>query len=183
MDTRDDLPKVHYATALDWFVLMCFGFVIATILEYAGVHYFTKIGSGEIQHETDSEDEKGEREAWRRKEEVGMAWRTEEPWRTSPRHVEGWRGREGWATGSDWRREGVWKHNNCRGVSDWAEDRDPGFKVRTASQNIVNSFNFQSWNVQQLFITSRVYISLNLRIGVSFIDLLMAGSNVCMDIT
>uniref|UniRef100_T1IP39 Neurotransmitter-gated ion-channel ligand-binding domain-containing protein n=1 Tax=Strigamia maritima TaxID=126957 RepID=T1IP39_STRMM len=47
LDTRNDLPKVHYPTALDWFVLMCFSFVIATLLEFAGVHYFTKIGSGE----------------------------------------------------------------------------------------------------------------------------------------
>ena len=57
MDTRDDLPKVPYATALDWFVIMCFGFVIGTLLEYAGVHYFTKIDSGEIQHDSDSEEE------------------------------------------------------------------------------------------------------------------------------
>jgi len=49
MDTRDDLPKVHYATALDWFVIMCFGFVIGSLLQYAAVHYFTKIGSGEFE--------------------------------------------------------------------------------------------------------------------------------------
>ncbi|EZA47794.1 Gamma-aminobutyric acid receptor subunit alpha-4 [Ooceraea biroi] len=48
LDSRTDLPKVGYATALDWFLLMSFGYCIATLLEFAGVHYFTKIGSGEV---------------------------------------------------------------------------------------------------------------------------------------
>ncbi|XP_023701662.1 gamma-aminobutyric acid receptor alpha-like isoform X2 [Cryptotermes secundus] len=48
LDSRIDLPKVRYATALDWFLLMSFFYCIATLLEFAGVHYFTKVGSGEI---------------------------------------------------------------------------------------------------------------------------------------
>ncbi|KAF7993296.1 hypothetical protein HCN44_006356 [Aphidius gifuensis] len=44
LDSRTDLPKVRYATALDWFLLMSFGYCIATLLEFAGVHYFTKVG-------------------------------------------------------------------------------------------------------------------------------------------
>ncbi|XP_035726979.1 gamma-aminobutyric acid receptor subunit alpha-2-like [Vespa mandarinia] len=48
LDSRTDLPKVRYATALDWFLLMSFGYCIATLLEFAGVHYFTKVGSGEL---------------------------------------------------------------------------------------------------------------------------------------
>ncbi|XP_026675251.1 gamma-aminobutyric acid receptor alpha-like isoform X2 [Ceratina calcarata] len=48
LDSRTDLPKVKYATALDWFLLMSFGYCSATLLEFAGVHYFTKVGSGEI---------------------------------------------------------------------------------------------------------------------------------------
>ncbi|CAN8006660.1 unnamed protein product, partial [Ixodes hexagonus] len=48
LDTRTDLPKVPYPTSLDWFVIMCFSFVIFTLLEYAGVHYFTKVGSESI---------------------------------------------------------------------------------------------------------------------------------------
>ncbi|XP_046438614.1 gamma-aminobutyric acid receptor alpha-like isoform X1 [Daphnia pulex] len=47
MDTRTDLPKVHYATALDWFILITFGYCMASIIQFASVHYFTKIGSGE----------------------------------------------------------------------------------------------------------------------------------------
>lgn len=48
LDSRTDLPKVRYATALDWFLLMSFFYCIATLLEFAGVHFFTKVGSGEI---------------------------------------------------------------------------------------------------------------------------------------
>ncbi|XP_043471462.1 gamma-aminobutyric acid receptor alpha-like isoform X2 [Leptopilina heterotoma] len=48
LDSRTDLPKVKYATALDWFLLMSFFYCIATLLEFAGVHYFTKVGSGEF---------------------------------------------------------------------------------------------------------------------------------------
>jgi len=46
LDSRTDLPKVRYATALDWFLLMSFFYCIATLLEFAGVHYFTKASTG-----------------------------------------------------------------------------------------------------------------------------------------
>ena len=46
LDSRTDLPKVHYATALDWFIITCFFYCIATLLEFAGVHYFTKVSFG-----------------------------------------------------------------------------------------------------------------------------------------
>ena len=44
MDSRSDLPKVQYATALDWFIICSFLYCMASILEFAGVHYFTKVG-------------------------------------------------------------------------------------------------------------------------------------------
>jgi len=47
IDTRNDIPKVSYPTVLDWFAASCFVFVIAFILKFAGVHYFTKIGFDE----------------------------------------------------------------------------------------------------------------------------------------
>ncbi|XP_025833300.1 gamma-aminobutyric acid receptor subunit alpha-6 [Agrilus planipennis] len=53
LDSRNDLPKVRYATALDWFLLMSFFYCVATLLEFAGVHYFTKVGSGEIPIDED----------------------------------------------------------------------------------------------------------------------------------
>ncbi|KFB34891.1 AGAP000039-PA-like protein [Anopheles sinensis] len=60
LDSRTDLPKVRYATALDWFLLMSFFYCIATLLEFAGVHYFTKVGSGEIPLDEDEwEDMEG----------------------------------------------------------------------------------------------------------------------------
>ena len=45
MDSRSDLPKVHYATALDWFIICSFLYCMASILEFAGVHYFTKVST------------------------------------------------------------------------------------------------------------------------------------------
>ena len=57
IDNRNDIPKVSYSTALDIFVGTCFAFVLATIIQFAGVHFFTKHGSGEIQHDSDSEEE------------------------------------------------------------------------------------------------------------------------------
>ncbi|XP_063224797.1 gamma-aminobutyric acid receptor subunit alpha-2-like [Bacillus rossius redtenbacheri] len=60
LDSRTDLPKVRYATALDCFLFMSFFYCIATLLEFAGVHYFTKVGSGEIPvDEEEWEDAEG----------------------------------------------------------------------------------------------------------------------------
>ena len=39
------LNKVRYATALDWFIICSFSYCMATLLEFAGVHYFTKVNS------------------------------------------------------------------------------------------------------------------------------------------
>ena len=47
LDNRTDLPRVSYSTALDIYVAICFVFVLATILQFAAVHYFTKYGCGE----------------------------------------------------------------------------------------------------------------------------------------
>ncbi|KAM8721649.1 hypothetical protein ACLKA7_007517 [Drosophila subpalustris] len=59
LDSRTDLPKVKYATALDWFLLMSFLYCIATLLEFAGVHYFTKLGSGEFPRVDDEWEDIG----------------------------------------------------------------------------------------------------------------------------
>lgn len=52
MDTRTDLPKVHYATALDWFILITFGYCMASIIQFASVHYFTKVIFSSLSHFT-----------------------------------------------------------------------------------------------------------------------------------
>ena len=51
---REGIPKVSYSTALDIFLLMCFWFVFAALVEYAGVDYFTKSGGQkEVPHESE----------------------------------------------------------------------------------------------------------------------------------
>ncbi|KAH9490184.1 hypothetical protein Btru_043892 [Bulinus truncatus] len=47
IENKSQLPKVSYITALDVYVALCFVFTIATTLEFAVVHYFTKYGTGE----------------------------------------------------------------------------------------------------------------------------------------
>lgn len=57
MEHRRDMPRVSYSTALDYFVGACFVFVLATIIEFSCVHYFTKYGSGEpIDLDSDDSD-------------------------------------------------------------------------------------------------------------------------------
>ncbi|XP_037080556.1 gamma-aminobutyric acid receptor alpha-like [Pollicipes pollicipes] len=48
LEARTDLPKVPYTTALDLFLWLSYGFIFATIVEFAFVHYFTKYGYGEV---------------------------------------------------------------------------------------------------------------------------------------
>ena len=57
LDTNQSLPKVDYATALDIYITICLLYTIASILQFWGVHYFTKKDSGEIEHDPDSERE------------------------------------------------------------------------------------------------------------------------------
>ncbi|KAI3388292.1 hypothetical protein SNEBB_003982 [Seison nebaliae] len=47
LEARNDLPKVPYTTALDYYLWIAFFFVFSTMFEFACVHYFTKYGSGE----------------------------------------------------------------------------------------------------------------------------------------
>ncbi|CAI9727246.1 gamma-aminobutyric acid receptor alpha-like [Octopus vulgaris] len=63
LDIRTDLPKVSYVTALDYYVAVCFGFVISTIIQFAVVHYFTKYGTGDMNmvfQTSDDSDDSGE---------------------------------------------------------------------------------------------------------------------------
>ncbi|GIY55793.1 gamma-aminobutyric acid receptor alpha-like [Caerostris extrusa] len=47
LECRNNLPKVPYCTALDYYVAISFCFIFATIIQFAIVHYYTKVGSGE----------------------------------------------------------------------------------------------------------------------------------------
>ncbi|KAH9523165.1 hypothetical protein Btru_065995 [Bulinus truncatus] len=58
LDSRNDLPRVDYSTALDVYVFMCFCFIFASILQFAAVHFFTKYGTAEWDIKpSDSDDE------------------------------------------------------------------------------------------------------------------------------
>lgn len=48
LEARTDLPKVPYSTALDLFLWLSYGFIFATIIEFAFVHFYTKYGYGEV---------------------------------------------------------------------------------------------------------------------------------------
>merc|ERR1711953_1110040 len=47
LEARTDLPQVAYPTALDYFVFISFMFIFSTVVQFALVHYFTKLGAGE----------------------------------------------------------------------------------------------------------------------------------------
>ena len=42
ISARNSLPKVAYATAMDWFIAVCYAFVFLALIEFATVNYFTK---------------------------------------------------------------------------------------------------------------------------------------------
>lgn len=39
ISARQSLPKVAYATAMDWFIAVCFAFVASALVEFAAVNY------------------------------------------------------------------------------------------------------------------------------------------------
>ncbi|CAF1111393.1 unnamed protein product, partial [Adineta steineri] len=46
-DIRNYTAAVSYLTAIDWFIIMAYVFLLASLLQFAFVHYFTKFGFGE----------------------------------------------------------------------------------------------------------------------------------------
>jgi gamma-aminobutyric acid receptor subunit alpha len=40
---RAQMPRVPYATALDSFVIICFSFVFAVMVEYAAINFLDKV--------------------------------------------------------------------------------------------------------------------------------------------
>ncbi|KAK3524621.1 hypothetical protein QTP70_030927 [Hemibagrus guttatus] len=43
ISARHSLPKVSYATAMDWFIAVCFAFVFSALIEFAAVNYFSTV--------------------------------------------------------------------------------------------------------------------------------------------
>lgn len=56
-NSRTQLPKVHYANAIDWYVLLSFGFTFAAVVEFASVNYFTKRRAGMMPGMQDDEED------------------------------------------------------------------------------------------------------------------------------
>lgn len=51
ISARHSLPKVSYATAMDWFIAVCFAFVFSALIEFAAVNYFTNLQTQKGQKE------------------------------------------------------------------------------------------------------------------------------------
>ncbi|XP_053547058.1 gamma-aminobutyric acid receptor subunit alpha-3 isoform X2 [Bombina bombina] len=57
ISARNSLPKVAYATAMDWFMAVCYAFVFSALIEFATVNYFTKRGwAWDGKRASDSQD-------------------------------------------------------------------------------------------------------------------------------
>lgn len=49
ISARECLPKVSYATAMDWFIAVCFAFVASALIEFAAVNYFATLQGSRLQ--------------------------------------------------------------------------------------------------------------------------------------
>ncbi|XP_028816332.1 gamma-aminobutyric acid receptor subunit alpha-6a isoform X2 [Denticeps clupeoides] len=49
MSARQSLPKVSYATAMDWFIGVSFAFVASALVEFAAVNYFSTLQARRLQ--------------------------------------------------------------------------------------------------------------------------------------
>ena len=52
ISARHSLPKVSYATAMDWFIAVCFAFVFSALIEFAAVNYFTNVQMEKAKRKT-----------------------------------------------------------------------------------------------------------------------------------
>lgn len=49
ISARQSLPKVAYATAMDWFIAVCFAFVSSALVEFAAVNYFATLQANRLK--------------------------------------------------------------------------------------------------------------------------------------
>ncbi|XP_072294912.1 gamma-aminobutyric acid receptor subunit alpha-6a isoform X2 [Eucyclogobius newberryi] len=56
ISARQSLPKVSYATAMDWFIAVCFGFVAFALVEFAAVNYFATLQAHRLQEKDSKQD-------------------------------------------------------------------------------------------------------------------------------
>ncbi|XP_047440736.1 gamma-aminobutyric acid receptor subunit alpha-6a isoform X2 [Mugil cephalus] len=56
ISARESLPKVAYATAMDWFIAVCFAFVASALIEFAAVNYFATLQARRLKKERARQD-------------------------------------------------------------------------------------------------------------------------------
>ncbi|KAG8225047.1 hypothetical protein J437_LFUL000025 [Ladona fulva] len=88
---RSQMPKVSYATALDWFVILCFSFVFAVMVEYAAINFIDKLRT-DLKRK--KEEQKKKREAEEAKEAKEMGEEEDEEERKKRKKMEGGKGGE-----------------------------------------------------------------------------------------
>uniref|UniRef100_A0A3Q3W9T6 Uncharacterized protein n=1 Tax=Mola mola TaxID=94237 RepID=A0A3Q3W9T6_MOLML len=49
ISARQSLPKLSYATAMDWFIAVCFAFVASALVEFAAVNYFATLQANRLK--------------------------------------------------------------------------------------------------------------------------------------
>ncbi|XP_051275221.1 gamma-aminobutyric acid receptor subunit alpha-6a isoform X3 [Dicentrarchus labrax] len=56
ISARESLPKVAYATAMDWFIAVCFAFVASALVEFAAVNYFATLQANRLKEQKARQD-------------------------------------------------------------------------------------------------------------------------------
>lgn len=56
ISARQSLPKVSYATAMDWFIAVCFAFVASALVEFAAVNYFATLQANRLNKQKARQD-------------------------------------------------------------------------------------------------------------------------------
>lgn len=56
ISARQSLPKVAYATAMDWFIAVCFAFVASALVEFAAVNYFATLQANRLKKQKARQD-------------------------------------------------------------------------------------------------------------------------------
>uniref|UniRef100_A0A3Q3RXR9 Gamma-aminobutyric acid type A receptor subunit alpha6a n=1 Tax=Mastacembelus armatus TaxID=205130 RepID=A0A3Q3RXR9_9TELE len=56
ISARQSLPKVAYATAMDWFIAVCFAFVASALVEFAAVNYFATLQANRLRKQKARQD-------------------------------------------------------------------------------------------------------------------------------
>ncbi|KAK5925206.1 hypothetical protein CgunFtcFv8_017749 [Champsocephalus gunnari] len=56
ISARQSLPKVAYATAMDWFIAVCFAFVASALIEFAAVNYLATLQANRLKKQRRRQD-------------------------------------------------------------------------------------------------------------------------------